>query len=115
MTESEAAIDRRAAAREQARQHLAASIGFLAQARGSVEANQCLTAMHELAHARKQYQQAIAALLSGCLRHAIQTPSSNDGDDIEQPLLELINLACFSLSNLCLSCRHELKERLEKE
>ena len=86
------------------------SLQRLTAARELLESGKSLAALRTLTWIRELNARAISAGLSTCLLSALEiAEKSDDANERERLLQELIRLTGFELSALCVTCRRKVK------
>lgn len=88
-------------------EHVSAAQGLFKQ-----DGDQCIEVLKLLEKARWAGRQGTAAIMAPCLDEKLTAVQATWGDSADEDLDQLIELAYFSLLNLCPSCRQEVGRSL---
>ena len=90
------------------------SLQRLTAARKLLESGKSMAALRALTWIRELNARAISAMLSACLRNALNGAEKVDEDKSEKYLQDLNRLTGFALTALCFPCRRKVGNRLKR-
>jgi ArsR family transcriptional regulator len=93
---------------------LQASLQRLTVVRRTLETGESIAALRALARVKELNVRAISALLSACLRDALNVAEKADVDQRERCLYKLSSLAGFTLTAMCFHCRQRVGTKLKR-
>lgn len=70
--------------------------------------NRCPEILCGLAEARAAVRKSLVILMTECLARVLDAAQDAQAAQRQAALIELLQLVCFSFSDLCPSCKHEI-------